>query len=133
MKEKGLIYEKKREETKTNESLPSPKEDKNLLYLKSRDPMKEFFILTAQAVKLNSPYMNTILSLHINQLYDQVNKSNTPFYKWSQWIEDYLHRTIISRIYSEAFQNKESRKTNQKMEQKSKENSNFCLFDCFRY
>ncbi|CAI2359255.1 unnamed protein product [Moneuplotes crassus] len=107
MKEKGIIYEKKESEeaksSKSAKSNTSEKEDKNLAYLKNRNPMKEFFVLTAQAVKLNSPYMNTILNLHVNQMYEQVQKDNTPFYKWSEWIEETLHRIIVKKIYSEAF------------------------------
>lgn len=95
--------------------------DKSLKYLMSRDPMKEFFVLTAQAVKLNSPYMDTILTLHINEMYGQVVRSNTPFFKWSQWIEDYLHRTILSKIYAEAFetQNKNERQLKQQQRRQS--------------
>lgn len=90
--------------------------NKSMKYLMSRDPMKEFFVLTAQSVKLNSAYMDTILTLHINEMYEQVVRSNTPFFKWSQWIEDYLHRTILSKIYAEAFetQSKRERKLQQK-------------------
>ena len=104
MKEKGQLFDReKSEEMKSTASAKSETEDKNLAYLKDRNPMKEFFVLTAQAVKLNSPYMETILNLHINEMYEQVLNSSTPFYKWSGWIEDYLHRTILSKIYSEAF------------------------------
>lgn len=85
-------------------SLLSGISEEKLKYLLNRDPMREFFKLTAQAVKLNSPYMESILTLHINQMYEQVVKSNTPFFKWSTWIEDYLHRTILSKIYAEAFE-----------------------------
>ena len=88
--------------------------------------MKEFFSLTAQAVKLSSPYMEgislssnliliVILNLPIKQMYNIVNTSNIPFYKWAQWIDEYLHKTILSKIYAEAFQNQmqNSRKQNQ--------------------
>ena len=87
-----------------NTSHSSNLNNKTIQYLSNRDPMKEFFVLTAQSVKLNSPYMNTILTLHINEMYDWVLRTNIPFNKWSQWIEDYLHRTILSKIYAEAFE-----------------------------
>ena len=103
MKDKGQIAE-----TTSNDDVSAPDmkniNSKTLKYLMNRDPMKEFFVLTAQSVKLNSPYMNSILTLHINEMYEQVVKSSTPFFKWSQWIEDYLHRTVLSKIYSEAFE-----------------------------
>lgn len=75
-----------------------------LKYLLQRDPMKEFFSLTAQAVKLSSPYMDVILTLPINQMYGLVSGANIPFYKWSEWIDEYMHKTILSKIYAEAFQ-----------------------------
>ena len=87
-----------------NTSHSSGTNSKTLQYLASRDPMKEFFMLTAQSVKLNSPYMDSILTLHINEMYEWVEKTNIPFNKWGQWIEDYLHRIILSKIYAEAFE-----------------------------
>lgn len=36
-------------------------EDKSRLdYMLNRDPLQEFFTLTCQSIKLNSPHMNTI-------------------------------------------------------------------------
>jgi hypothetical protein len=87
---------------------PKPWDEMMQKYLKKRDPMKEFFVLTAQSVKLNSPYMDAVLTLPIKEMYSQVVKSNTPFNRWAQWVEDYLHRTIMSKIYVEAFE-KQSR------------------------
>jgi hypothetical protein len=36
---------------------------KNLNYLLNRDPMKEFFHLTLQSIRMNSPHMNQILNI----------------------------------------------------------------------
>jgi hypothetical protein len=119
MKEKGILFDPSNSQRKLSAEVDQDQEvssltetdAKNLKYYRNRDPMKEFFVLTAQSVKLNSPYMDIILNLHINQMFDKVVKSNTPFYKWSQWIEDYLHRTILSKIYTEAFLNQSSKKS----------------------
>ena len=40
-------------------------------YLKNRDPMKEFFQLTCQAIKLNSPHMNLIAQFNTDELYSR--------------------------------------------------------------
>lgn len=122
MKEKGILFDPNSSQRKLSAEVEQDQEasslteteTKNLKYYRNRDPMKEFFVLTAQSVKLNSPYMDIILNLHINQMYEKVVKSSTPFYKWSQWIEDYLHRTILSKIYTEAFLNQSSKKSTSK-------------------
>ena len=36
---------------------------KDLEYLLNRDPMKEFFHLTLQSIRMNSPHMNQILNI----------------------------------------------------------------------
>jgi len=45
------------------------KEQSNLDYLINRDPMQEFFSLTCQSIKLNSPHMNTICTIDTQSLY----------------------------------------------------------------
>lgn len=41
-------------------------EQKNIDYMMNRDPMQEFFTLTCQSIKLNSPHMNTICTIDTN-------------------------------------------------------------------
>lgn len=42
------------------------KDQNNYEYLMKRDPMQEFFALTCQSIKLNSPHMNTICTIDTN-------------------------------------------------------------------
>ena len=64
----------------------------------NRDPLKEFFTLTCQAVKLNSPQMNAICTLDTNALYDKVLKSNVPFFKWASWVDDYINKEFLRMV-----------------------------------
>lgn len=59
--------------------------------------MQEFFSLTCQSIKLNSPHMNTICTIDTNQLYRQALKMNIPFFKWQNWIEDHLNKEFLRR------------------------------------
>ena len=47
-------------------------------YLKSRDPMREFFALTLKSIKLNSPHLSLIAEIKEQDLYDKAK--NVPFY-----------------------------------------------------
>jgi hypothetical protein len=47
----------------------------------NRDPLKEFFTLTLQSVKLNSPHMNVICMINKDTLYEKALKENIPFFK----------------------------------------------------
>ena len=58
------------------------REQANMEYLTKRDPMQEFFVLTCQSVKLNSPHMNAVCTLDALQLYKKVTQLNIPFFKW---------------------------------------------------
>lgn len=44
-------------------------EQKNMEYMLNRDPMEEFFALTCQSIKLNSPHINTIATIDTKELY----------------------------------------------------------------
>ena len=71
------------------------KDNSQMEYLLNRDPMKEFFTLTCQSIKLNSPQMNAILTVDTQQLYNKAVKMNIPFFKWSTWIEDFLNKEFM--------------------------------------
>ena len=45
------------------------REQANMEYHTKRDPMQEFFVLTCQSVKLNSPHMNAVCTLDALKLY----------------------------------------------------------------
>ncbi|CDW82698.1 UNKNOWN [Stylonychia lemnae] len=47
----------------------------------NRDVIKEFFTLTLQSVKLNSPNMNLICAIKPQELYDKVQSLQVPFYQ----------------------------------------------------
>jgi len=74
------------------------KEQNNIDYLLNRDPMQEFFNLTCQAIKLNSPQMNVICSVDTKQLYLKAQKMGIPFFKWATWIEDFLNKEFMRNV-----------------------------------
>ena len=67
-------------------------------YLLSRDPLLEFFNLTCQSIKLNSPHINTICDVDCNLLYKKACKDNIPFFKWADWIENFLNQEFLKAI-----------------------------------
>ena len=69
-------------------------------YLRKRDPMQEFFTLTCQAVKLNSPHMNAVCTIDTMQLYKRATKLNIPFFKWQTWIEDHINKEFLRIVLS---------------------------------
>jgi len=66
----------------------------------NRDPLKEFFTLTLQSVKLNSPHMNIICMLNKDTMYEKAVKENVPFFQWHQWIEKIINKEVLSNILS---------------------------------
>ena len=56
-------------------------------YMKNRDPIKEFFQLTCQSVKINSPHMHLIATINTNKLYDKAITDLVPYFKFYPWIE----------------------------------------------
>lgn len=79
---------------------------KDLNYLLNRDPMKEFFHLTLQSIRMNSPHMNQILNVDCDLFYSKVLELQIPFNKWTQWLEDQLNRIILSRMMKMSMFNK---------------------------
>lgn len=73
----------------------SLREQSQIDYLLNRDPMQEFFSLTCQSIKLNSAHMNTICTIDTEQLYRKAVKMNVPYYKWQNWIEDFLNKEFL--------------------------------------
>lgn len=67
-------------------------------YFKKRDPMKEFFTLTCQSVKLNSPHLNMILNIKSDPLYEMALTESVPFFKWYSWLESTIQREMIAQI-----------------------------------
>lgn len=64
----------------------------------NRDPLKEFFTLTLQSVKLNSPHMNIICMINKDTLYEKALKEGVPFFKWYEWIENTINKEVLTKI-----------------------------------
>ena len=64
-----------------------------------KDPSEEYFILTTQAVKMNSPHMDTICVIPHAILYEKAVKEEVPFHKWHSWIESQLNFEYIQTLY----------------------------------
>jgi hypothetical protein len=74
------------------------KNKSSLSYMLNRDPLKEFFHLTLQSVKMNSPHMNQILNMNGDMFYKKAIDDSVPFNQWGTWIEDQLNRIVLSKI-----------------------------------
>lgn len=59
-----------------------------------RDPIKEFFIFTCQAAKLNSIHKDKLGTIPVNKLFERVLQQGVPFNMWHDYITDYLHARI---------------------------------------
>jgi len=68
--------------------------------VKRKDPTEEYFTLTTQAIKLNSPFMDTICTIPTQNLYQKALQERVPFHKWHLWIESQLNSYYIQQIYS---------------------------------
>lgn len=60
---------------------------------------EEYFSLATQAVKMNSPYMESICCVPTSQLYDKAVRDEVPFHKWHEWISKQLGLIYIDIIY----------------------------------
>jgi hypothetical protein len=63
------------------------------------DPVRHYFTLVTQAVKLCSPYMDHICTISTHKLYEKAQKQNVPFHKWHLWIERQLTNAYLSLKY----------------------------------
>jgi len=68
-----------------------------------KSPGEEFFTLTTQAVKLNSPYMEDICTVSARELYLKAEHLDIPFHKWHLWIESQLNAYYINNMYRHEF------------------------------
>jgi chromosome segregation ATPase len=66
----------------------------------SRKPApEEYFALATQAIKMNSPYMESICCVPTSQLYEKAIRDEIPFHKWHEWISKQLGLIYIDIIY----------------------------------
>ena len=66
-----------------------------------KDPTEQYFILTTQAVKLNSPHMDAICVIPHSTLFEKAKSENIPFHKWHMWIETQLNFEYIQSLYKQ--------------------------------
>ena len=64
-----------------------------------KSPPEEYFALSVQAVKMNSPHMDNIINASASQLYQKAIKMGIPFHKWHVWIESQLNSIYVQTIY----------------------------------
>jgi hypothetical protein len=64
-----------------------------------KEPYEEYFILTTQAVKMNSAYMDTVCVVPHLVLFEKAKNENVPFHKWHGWIESQLNNEYIQKLY----------------------------------
>lgn len=81
-----------------------------------KDPGKEYFALASQAVKMNSPYMDTICTVSTKELYAKAVRNSIPFHKvrlmqWHIWIESQLTSAYLESLYTAENRKNRGRKT----------------------
>lgn len=67
-----------------------------------KKPPEEYFALSVQAVKMNSPHMDNIIRVNPNELYDKAIKAGIPFHKWYTWIESQLNSIYVQALYKKS-------------------------------
>lgn len=70
-----------------------------------KKPPEEYFLLTVQAVKMNSPHMESVYSVSSQELYDNAIKQGIPFHKWHIWIESQLNLAYVQSLYKKTRRN----------------------------
>ena len=73
------------------------------------EPLEEYFLLVpltqaTQAVKLNSPHIDSICTVAPEVLYKQVNRENVPFQRvrgrqWHVWVENTLTAMYLEKVF----------------------------------
>lgn len=63
--------------------------------------IKEFFNLTSQCVKLNSPFMDDILSIDMSKYYKTVKANKIPYHKWYRWIQKNINELKEENLRSD--------------------------------
>ena len=75
-------------------------------YQKNRDPIKEFFTLTCQSVKINSPHMNLIALINSELLYAKALAEQVPYFKFASWIESTVQKEVIAQLFKSKMSSK---------------------------
>jgi hypothetical protein len=66
--------------------------------VENRDPIKQFFIFTCQAAKLNSVNKDKVGTIPVNKLYERVLQQGVPFNLWSEYINEYLNSRVKGKV-----------------------------------
>ncbi|CAG9328583.1 unnamed protein product [Blepharisma stoltei] len=79
---------------------PSPKKKSKKNYRQNRkiftqDPIKQFFILTCEAAKINSEKRDFIGQIPFDLLFSKVFEEHIPFNNWHDYVQKFLHSKII--------------------------------------
>lgn len=67
--------------------------------LPRKKPPEEYFALAVQAVKMNSPYIDNIITISASDLYQAALRLGVPFHKWHIWIESQLNTIYVQTLY----------------------------------
>ena len=69
-------------------------------YMQKRDPIKEFFVLTCQSVKLSSPHLNLIAHINTDMLYKKAITEGIAYFKYWSWIESTIQKEVLTQLMS---------------------------------
>lgn len=70
-----------------------------------KGPPEEYFTLSVQAVKMNSPHMDNIVNVSPTELYAKAIKAGIPFHKWHLWIESQINSIYVQTLYKKSTKN----------------------------
>ena len=62
-----------------------------------KDPHEEYFKMSLVSFKLNNPTEAAVLQVDPDKLYREVKNTGLPFFKWSDWLADYLSCALGKR------------------------------------
>lgn len=62
-----------------------------------KDPHEEYFKMSLVSFKLNHPTEAELLKVDPDKLYREVKRTGLPFFKWSDWLADYLSKSLAVR------------------------------------
>eukprot|EP00164_Ancoracysta_twista_P001500 GFYU01001966.1.p1 GENE.GFYU01001966.1~~GFYU01001966.1.p1 ORF type:complete len:524 (-),score=138.03 GFYU01001966.1:424-1995(-) len=66
---------------------------------KRKDPMEEFFYLTAMSVKLNFEYMDEVCDVKSKTMFNRVLSEEVPFHQWYNWVRAQLTKAHLEKMY----------------------------------
>lgn len=67
-----------------------------------KPPPEEYFLLTVQVVKMNSPYADKGLNVNTQELYNNATEEGIPFHKWHVWIESQFNQNYVQGLYKKS-------------------------------